>query len=411
MAKARVVGAVVIGFFLHIGLTSADCDAIIAHGLRNFTSTTSAQDALSVRVHNYCQTDYDKMDQNLQGAVSVDIFGIGGGDASMSMSERKEQLKSWCNQNRSLASSSGSSTSVAQQFYQGALDAWSQCNALDKSLEQSYIISNERHVDISLAARNGVVGIAYLGTEASGFRCKQTKWNATSGAVAISHDQPIVIDTNALKISCERETTALEGNRTKLSEGRIAVRTGLVHDIVISFPETIEPPFDTVTLNRLMSKIEGECLGCVQASILDETSFQSANGKGWVLSKGQSIEGSRLTALTGMKNSPDLRGVFLRGKNYGRFPDIRERVVAEFAQDEVGKHHHEVNDPGHQHPIMVDKPGGTPEVALSYHWSGSHVDAKDQLVKSEKTGISVIDNPGIETIPKNVTINWYIKIN
>lgn len=142
------------------------------------------------------------------------------------------------------------------------------------------------------------------------------------------------------------------------------------------------------------------CLGCIVASVLAEKDFQQANGDAWALCQGQSIAGSKLAEATGAQNAPDLRGVFLRGRNDGRFPSTGKGEVAEhnlgaYTPDTVGPH---------QHKIMVagssTQPGGpTISSAISPHAS-----------LEESTLVRPWDG-ATETQPKNVTVNYYCKIN
>jgi hypothetical protein len=59
-------------------------------------------------------------------------------------------------------------------------------------------------------------------------------------------------------------------------------------------------------------------VGMIVQSMLTEAQFQAINGTNWVLAAGQSVTGSQYATITGNSSIPDLRGMFLRGKNNSR---------------------------------------------------------------------------------------------
>jgi len=71
-------------------------------------------------------------------------------------------------------------------------------------------------------------------------------------------------------------------------------------------------------------------IGHIISAMLDEQTFRGIHGPGWVLSRGQSVVGSRYNELTGQTAVPDLRGMALRGKNNGR-NDGNEDLAGELA--------------------------------------------------------------------------------
>ena len=88
-------------------------------------------------------------------------------------------------------------------------------------------------------------------------------------------------------------------------------------------------------------------VGTVIASLLSESEFQGLFGKSWALADGRAVEGSGYEKLTGNKNVPDLRGVFLRGKNHDRASDSGnpdgDLTVGTFQGDALQEHTHSYN--------------------------------------------------------------------
>lgn len=140
------------------------------------------------------------------------------------------------------------------------------------------------------------------------------------------------------------------------------------------------------------------CLGCVEQSVLTEAQFQNVNGSNWVLCDGRNIVGSKLAQLTGISNAPDLRGEFLRGKNFGKFTDVEEAALGDSKGDTVGPHQHIVR--------VFDSNAPEARVGAGIYWDGGKrfTDETAPLVQ----GVAAA-NP--ETRPKNVTVNFFYKIN
>jgi hypothetical protein len=130
-------------------------------------------------------------------------------------------------------------------------------------------------------------------------------------------------------------------------------------------------------------------VGDVIQSMLTEEKFIQENGAGWVLANGRNVAGSKYATLIGA-SIPDLRGQFLRGKNNGR-SDGQENPDGDVAlgtpqTDELRSHTHTF----FKHNIQ----GGG---------AGPAVNQGGSNINTSATG-------GAETRPKNVTVNFFIKI-
>lgn len=135
-------------------------------------------------------------------------------------------------------------------------------------------------------------------------------------------------------------------------------------------------------------------IGSIQASLLTETQFQSQFGAGWVLAKGQNVSGSNYANITGSLTVPDLRGVFLRGKNNGRSdgnenPD-GESSLGTYQGDQLSSHNHT-----YTRSSSVDPGWG------QYAAGGG----------ANSNQVAVTSTGGNETRSKNVTVNYFIRIN
>lgn len=133
-------------------------------------------------------------------------------------------------------------------------------------------------------------------------------------------------------------------------------------------------------------------VGDIIQSMLTEEQFVKENGAGWVLADGRSVAGSKYATLIGA-SIPDLRGQFLRGKNNGR-SDGQENPDGDIAlgsqtTDKFKSHNHQI-----KHWVNDLTGGGR---------IGGSADFSNNFFPTESTG-------GNETAPKNVTVNFFIKI-
>jgi hypothetical protein len=150
----------------------------------------------------------------------------------------------------------------------------------------------------------------------------------------------------------------------------------------------------TVSTSPEDLQAKGLQLGDIKESLLDEATFQSVHGTSWVLADGRNIAGTDLATLTGWTNAPDLRGVFLRGKDHGvgRNPD-GDTALGTYQLDDFASHDHTYTD-------RYDDDGSNVSTDVTNN-------AGEVVIENKTTGLS----GGDETRPKNITVNFFIKIN
>jgi hypothetical protein len=148
-------------------------------------------------------------------------------------------------------------------------------------------------------------------------------------------------------------------------------------------------------------------IGTVVASLLAQAEFAKESGdpdnfdvtkSKWTLADGKAVSGTGWAALRDNAPVPDLRGVFLRGKKNSskreEMKNVGDFALGEYQADKVGPH---------QHAIMVSNSNGTPGAVGILYSTAPDTYGPDRLVAAW--------NDGPETLPKNVTVNYYIKIN
>lgn len=149
-------------------------------------------------------------------------------------------------------------------------------------------------------------------------------------------------------------------------------------------------------------------VGTIVASILTPEEFAKAVGdpsnlglaqSNWTLANGKDVAGTDYVEVAGKSSVPDLQGVFLRGQNNGRFPNVEQIALGEYRQDVVGFHTH------NQAVFNPNSPNQKNDAGIVYDTTHRTTVTPDLLVKPDGTGL------GPETVPKNVTVNYFIRIN
>lgn len=145
-------------------------------------------------------------------------------------------------------------------------------------------------------------------------------------------------------------------------------------------------------------------IGDIRASILDESAFQAQNGSEWILADGRPIGGSDLAALTGSGVAPDLRGVFLRGKDNGKglTSDV---ATGTYSADTFASHSHGGSSTATESTITITGP------TWCYTLDSASPSTPKNVNKVTFGSSSVSSAGSSETKPKNVTVNYFIKIN
>lgn len=147
----------------------------------------------------------------------------------------------------------------------------------------------------------------------------------------------------------------------------------------------------------------GSTVGDVKQSLLTEEQFLSLNGNAWALMDGRDVTGSVYHAITGNTALPDMvtEGAFLRQVVDGR-------VLGSYEADAMQGHFHE-------NRVRSDVYGSGDSralIATSGADEGLLANGIDLYVDGPKTdGINGTPRVANETRPKNIAINFFIKIN
>ena len=147
-------------------------------------------------------------------------------------------------------------------------------------------------------------------------------------------------------------------------------------------------------------------VGDIIHSMLTEEQFIAENGAGWVLADGRSAAGTKYAALIGA-SVPDLRGRFLRGKNYTRIsggnPD------GDLALGQEQGHANEA----HQHGMSTSSAAQR----IAFYATANPTSApginNSNVLTGGSGGVPAVTGSSgqSETRSANTTVNFFIKIN
>jgi hypothetical protein len=157
-------------------------------------------------------------------------------------------------------------------------------------------------------------------------------------------------------------------------------------------------------INGASSEISGN-VGDIKSAHMVESEFINRNGPGWILADGRNVAGSAWATMSGTSTVPDARGMFLRGKNNGRGDGNQnpasDRALGEFEGDQMQGHVHGTN-------IHDDSVGGG-----GRSFGQMQFDNPNQIFTGGPVNDGTNGNPrvGSETRVKNITVNYFIKVN
>jgi len=163
-------------------------------------------------------------------------------------------------------------------------------------------------------------------------------------------------------------------------------------------------PIGTIVPSMLPPSLFAEIVGDPDPSVFDPRKSK------WVLADGRDIRISQYGKLSGNTETPDLRGMFLRGLNEGRKDDRQDpdvRKPGDYQKDALQRHSHKTTVTGDTtgYKEQAETPSG---IGYTRNKAGRNA-------PYERVSVSVLDvtgaNAEAETRPKNVAVHFYIKIN
>ena len=157
--------------------------------------------------------------------------------------------------------------------------------------------------------------------------------------------------------------------------------------------------------------VHGFCIGDISSSILSEAQYQSIKGSGWVLADGRDVTGSSYSTLTGVTSIPDLRGQFLRGLDPSGTvdPDGATRTLGDTQADADQRVQGEFGS-ALQGLGSMDASGAFSNRLHTQPRVPASIGSGQQSTGWDFDNSNVIRTAD-ETRPKNISVNFFVKIN
>lgn len=179
-----------------------------------------------------------------------------------------------------------------------------------------------------------------------------------------------------------------------------------VEDPSRAVPQIESRRFGSAVSEALLAGIQGNLayllasvlpIGSAIDSMLTEAQFQGQTSTAWVLADGRDCTGSAYATLTGNTSVPDLRGVFVRGKNGARSTAVGnsggDKALGTYELDQFASH---------LHAYTYRIPNGG---------SGANIGGNDDDGLDTITNNTNATGTGTETRPRSVTMNKFFRIN
>lgn len=181
---------------------AGSCDALLTQGIYNVSFSTSSSEGESMAKSQFCQSDYSFSSSSQKGAIEASFMSWFSGGASKSDSQIIETQKRVCTSGFNSSSYSNSASSYSRTIYQGALDAWNQCNALANRgvLFEIQPDNTNMGVSVSFSAPTGTTA-KFLGVSQTGIGTSVCKYLGTQ----LAENSPMNL-SSAYKVSivCSR---------------------------------------------------------------------------------------------------------------------------------------------------------------------------------------------------------------
>jgi len=373
------------------------------------------------------------MDKN-SASANAKYKTIFKGGASYSSEEIEMIGKMYCEQNLSLDETQKIVNSYSRYVDQGLVQSFVRCKEIEKDENMKFAITplNEYLGSVSISVEYR--GVSSLAPTIGKINFDESKLTL-SGELLNGEGQVLnkVYDLRIVRKDIQTQPFETPAGQV-LSEGTQLTINIQNKALTINFPPVY--PRLPVTIKK--------GIGEVTTSLLDEPSFQALynrDGEIWVLADGRSISentgyGQYLLKQNNQLKVPDLRGMFLRGKQNGRNKGGNPEEIALGIEQNSGTalpkrgFKFEVTNNTHEHTHTFAVGNGSSAAnnidifgdnRKTTGWNviepGNSFRTSKKLVNNVKPStieghvISISNGGDLETRPVNVTVNYFIRVN
>lgn len=375
----------------------SDCSELLQYGIYNHFHMSESVSNYS-KLKSALQNVYSKYQQESQGGSVEAEYKLFSGGASYS-AQQIESLYKLMNSSDMSESDFNSNLNIVQSTISPhILNAYNECKKLSDNsglkIKASMSPDNSSAISFDIYFRNVWSGstpvVKGLETKSVNgeddcFICEGDLKDIAEQQASLNMNERYSLTCYRQKLSSPRKTH--EGKYIIAEEGLIKIKTSMGN-------YTLWVP--AVELRTEIPKTIGEVI----PSMLTEEQFYNLNGsENFVLADGREIgENNAYFAVTGKRSVPDLRGIYLRGKNYNRSTQTGnpqgDLALGEYQADMIGSHTHPYRD------YHANLPAGI---------HSGHV--RENPGHNEDKSRTTAPTGGAETRPRTVTVNYFIRIN
>jgi hypothetical protein len=378
------------------------CSPLLQHGIYDSFRELSDQASSQTIDREVCEA-YNKLQSDKINGAAQATYGLFSGSASVGRDQLEVLGQNRCDRNFSTAAAKALSEKAGRFVSQAAVEAWRDCTTrLIASQTNGGLVVDTKFLGEDLGGTGVTIGLRYAqlpgGTPTSlriadisvdgKMACSGPLWEKVQGGTKPVEGVKLTDSVQAFQCTRTIARTPFE----------YAGRLVLAEPVAITVYTGADTVLRKLALVPAYPPLIPYGVGDVVTSMLSPEDFAKAHGPGWVLAEGQSAQGTAWARLTRKLNVPDLRGVFLRGKNHKRSDKTGnpsgDLPLGAYQSDAFQKHRHNL-DPR----------------TLNYDGSGSHsLDVREGTTLG-RTSETEFAGDQSETRPRSVTINFFIKVD
>ena len=194
-----------------VSFAADSCNALLTVGIYNVSQSSSANEGESLAKSTFCSADYslNSTTSSVQASIKAAFsFFSGGASASVTDSQIIETQKNVCTSGFNSSAYSNEASSYSRTIYQGALDAWNQCNTLaSKGINFEIQADNTMQgVTVSLSTASTGTTSKFLGLSQTGLGTSVCKTTTSTGKVITLAENTLFTLSSAKKLTviCKR---------------------------------------------------------------------------------------------------------------------------------------------------------------------------------------------------------------
>ncbi len=386
--------------------SQSDCDKLLQYGIFNEVRKSSKTNNYKEEQHNSCNQLDESIKKSEGGSAGVSFLGFGL-NGNYSHEELINIKKLYCE-----SGSIKESEDQVHQYYSHivapeVLDAFLKCkqatanqsvgikvSSTDEDFHQIHISLTGRYPNVALAP-----SLKQMDIDTSVFKIlNRDLYDSSAKGAKLDKAYNLLLERKVLNVNQGILVEDENGRKKVLSRQSLIGINLNDQSLVLIIPE--------IQIHEEAVYLQSPLLGQIITSVLDSITFMKKfNNYGeWMLANGDQVPTSARDYRSLYGNSvPDLRGVFVRGRNYSR-NDAYANPGGDFTngyqqQDLLKSHWHEFN----YGPAIAVGTGPHPDRNLTLPISSTPPTNTTELNATMSTG-------GTETCPKNVTLSYYVRI-